>query len=163
MNDTPADSAGPGHGKDPALDAIIAERHIIDVITRSVHYLDYAQADLWVSVFTQDGVYEIRSGNPAFLPAGGTCKGTSVQYRGREELGAMVSNRPERSADRHIVANTFVTVSGDTATATSYRINVTSTGDGMLKVANFGRYFDSLVLSEDGQWRISVRVTEMEG
>jgi hypothetical protein len=62
---------------------------------------------------------------------------------------------------KHVVANPYVEVDGDTATSRSYLILVAEHPTGPF-VRAFSRCRDQLVRSPDGLWRISRREAELE-
>jgi uncharacterized protein (TIGR02246 family) len=106
--------------------------------------LDEKDFEAYAALFGDDG---------EFVADGG------VHARGREEILAMLAELQSKGAltlaagdDRHLVANTEITLDGDSATASSTWVYITRAD----KLAMVGRYIDTLRRTPDG-WRFARR------
>jgi ketosteroid isomerase-like protein len=149
--------------------ALEAEREIRDLLTLRSHAVDYGNAPAFVNCYTDDVEYETRfmDGVEARSPnRGGSAEGNSYQYRGKqaiEELIARHTHAPE-VYHKHLVMDIAIDVSVESGTgsAQSYVMRLDRDQRGIPYVQSFGRYLDTLRRCDDGRWRISKRVTEVE-
>lgn len=117
--------------------------------------LDYGQEDRFVGCFTEDAVWiaRRRSGHERTL-------------RGHDQLRSFARQhtRAPEVYHKHLVGNIDVVVGEATATATSYfvRLDVDETPGAAPLVFATGRYLDELTRCEDGRWRITRRLAEVE-
>jgi hypothetical protein len=116
------------------------------------HALDYGDEAGWADCFTEDGVFEVRTG-------------ATVDRRiaGRADLHAF-AGRHTRAPDlwhKHVVLDPVIAIEGDRASSVSVQFQLLHHGDGPI-VRSFGRYFDRLERGADGAWRIRERIAEME-
>jgi hypothetical protein len=107
-----------------------------DLLARYALYIDSGQADEWVALFTEDGVFEVGHGmEPAV---------------GRDALKAFASSL-EVGAMHHLFTDQVIDIEADRATCTATAI-VLSKGSIMFA----GRSYDELE-RVDGSWRIRFR------
>ncbi len=138
-----AGHANRGEFMDQVTATLLAERAIERLI---VDYAAYNDAGDWDAVAA------------LYLPDGRMSRPTApdVFITGRDEILAAFRARPRR-VTRHIVANIRVTVSGDTASATSQILLFTAPGAPPL----VGSYHDRLALTENG-WRFAERAGHLD-
>ena len=105
------------------------------------HCVDFGDGETFGGLFTEDGVLDMGH----------------LRIEGRPALRDFAVGVKDRVANpRHIVSNTWVDVTGDTATARSYA-QVYATLDGVTTVLKTtGRYEDKLVRTGEG-WRFYER------
>ena len=137
---------------DEALRELRDERAVVRVLYQYAHGLDYGPEADFIDVFTTDGSWQRL---PGHRPA--------RRFDGRDGLTQMFRDHvhaPEYF-HKHVVANPWVEVDGDTATARSYLILVAEHPTGPY-VRAFSRCSDELVRCDDGRWRIRGRRAELE-
>lgn len=135
------------------VQALSDEREIVRTLYRFTHTIDYGLAEEFVSLFTEDGVFDVRH-----------LQGRQGARRaGREQLAAYLAGhaRPPRSYGKHLLLQpTVMLESEDSARAESYfAVLEEQVGGPYLKT--YGRYFDHLV-KDGGRWRIKERRCEVE-
>jgi SnoaL-like domain len=129
-------SSGPG----PA-DLLAAELGIRNTLARACHYLDNRQFREWADLFAEDAV-------------NGTMRGREDIYQriSRAEL----ARRPDLRR-KHVIANSCIELSGDTAYVVSDILMFDLVAGGC--TTRLGRYYDRLALV-DGHWLFSERRLE---
>lgn len=152
------------------LQLLLAERDILRVFSQYALAIDTGDEDSFVDCFTPDATW-------ASIRRSGVKKLVS----GSDELRrfAEVHTRAPGHYHKHIVTQSRLTVSGDSASALSYWIRVDAAAepddydvDATLRdrtpvgqppfVFAMGTYTDSLVKCPDGRWRISSRFAERQ-
>jgi ketosteroid isomerase-like protein len=132
------------------------ERAIIATLYAYGAALDYGDRRLFLDCFTPDAEYVVvmRLGPDA-----------SFRHDGHDALGAYFDGHTHApdAYHKHITTNPTVAAQGNTATATSYFLRVDATpAAGPAVVLASGRYIDRLTREENGPWRISSRLAEVE-
>lgn len=158
------------------LGRISDERAIERLISGYGHALDHGTPDDYAELFTDDGVFEIRSGlaqipgaDPSFPEAmvalligkGGERTPDGLVFRGRKALKSFVTRGARTARSLHVSSQPIVTLLGaDDAEAVSYlRIYRHSPGSDAA-LTHFGRYLDRFRRTTDG-WRIRHRISEL--
>lgn len=144
----------PGHAAESETVQMLADRAAIyEVGMRYIEALDTRDADLYVSVFTDDAVYDI--------------EGDIV--RGHDALRAIITglqaSRDRAIAEGRPVVDLYHTnvnpsidiLSPTTARYKAYWQTLRKTEDNVMRIGGMGRIEDDLV-KENGQWRIRKRV-----
>jgi len=113
--------------------------------------------DRIVDCFTDDGVWEVRMRR---IPDGGfTC-------RGRDQitasLEAQTSVRAPALYAKHLLIEPRIVLDGDTASVESYFARIEPRDDGPTQIVASGRYLDGLVRGDDGRWRFTHRIAEID-
>jgi hypothetical protein len=136
------------------LELLLEERAVLRTLHRYCHSMDYGLEEEWTSVFTDDGIFDVRK----------AVDGTILhREEGREELAAYIAGypKPPASFNKHIMVDPLIEIDGDRATARSYWMALRNDADGHPAMTSFGRYLDSLA-KVDGTWRIKERLAEVE-
>lgn len=145
-----------------------AVQHAIDRIeiaelqSRYMYAIDWWDADVYASVFTQDGVLAYPEGRAEGRAAiRVVCAGLGEMYR---RAGAAAA--PAKMAHkRHFVSNIVIGIDGDRARAACYWFDFNN--DNMQRwpyVQAYGHYDDQLIRTAEG-WRFTQRtiINEMAG
>jgi len=128
------------------LERLEAELAIQRVIVDYAARLDARDYKGYVALFTEDGEWTNRVGSH---------KGHAAIEKMLTVLGPAGA---VNTSNYHLVSNPRVTVTGDTATATSRYLFVMRGKDGSPRPALAGLYADELVRQTDGSWKIKRRV-----
>ena len=136
------------------LDRLEAEQAIRETMVRYTNTLDYGDSAGWAACFTPDAVFEVRR------------RGESLfRHQGTEALAEFADGHTSAPAvyHKHFMAPPTISLSPDgrSATAGAYFMMVHESPAGPY-VLVFGRYLDEFARSEDGGWRLSERVVDME-
>ncbi len=134
------------------IEALEAERDILDTCYRYSHTIDYGPPEAWAEVFTEDGVFDVY-----------TAKGKQGhKENGRAELAQYLSTKdlPPVKYDKHVIFSPMITVNGDEAKVESY-FAAFKDGDGGPAIGVYGLYHDTLI-KENGTWLIKERLAEVE-
>jgi hypothetical protein len=137
---------------------------IRQLTTRYGYTLDFADADGFVDVFTEDGAFELLTlGDPDF-GGQGRIAGSKELYEMALALGPRVLGHV-----RHGAVNTLVEGDGNTASASAYGFFTTdhgkpprSTEPDSFMIETTGIYRDELV-KRDGVWRYQTRTFRYDG
>ncbi len=108
--------------------------------------VDSGNSDMFASVFTADGVFEV---------AGRT-------FQGRKQLAGVAAPGPGKGPNNvsHVIVNTTIDPSPEGATGTAYYLRVTPGPDGQpVPIVAAGIYRDMFVKTAEG-WRIKKRVAQ---
>jgi hypothetical protein len=140
---------------DPAaVQEMIDKMAIGELQSRYMYALDWYDADMYASVFTEDGVLEWPEGN---------CKGRKAIHEACVRIGAFYNklatgSAPTKAAHkRHFLTNRMITVSGDRAQAVSYWFDLFNDNMGRIPyVPAYGHYQDELIRTAEG-WRFTSR------
>ena len=130
-----------------------SERAILRVLYTYGHALDYGEEARWIGLFTPDGIFHVE------LPGGHP----PIHCAGRKELAAFVAAHPRAPAalHKHLLLNSLIDVHDNEAQAASY-FQLLLDIDGKPETYCFGRYLDQLVRCEDGVWRFTKRVAQVQ-
>jgi hypothetical protein len=137
---------------DDPLRALRDERDVVRVLYQYAHGLDYGPEATFLDVFTPDGSWQRMPGRRPVR-----------RFEGRTGITRMFRDHVHAPDyfHKHVVANPWIDVEGDAATARSYLILVAEHPTGPY-VRAFSRCMDRLVRCVDGRWRISERQAELE-
>jgi len=136
------------------LSALEDERAVLKTLYAYGHSIDYGDEDQWIDCFTADGVFDVRRRlNPD----------ARRRHEGRDALAVFVAQhtRAPHAWHKHLLMEPDVTVDGDRARCRSYFLRVDYL-DGAPVIVAMGRYLDELVRGDDGVWRFTRRVAEVE-
>ena len=122
---------------------------VLEVIARYSHAADGDDPDAYAAVFTVDGAFVGRVGQP-----------DEIRVEGREKLarfaGRAIANRGGRRNRHHQASTTIVSLGDDTAETRSYLMVTTVAGGHAPVPVLTSIYEDHLVRTADG-WRIRER------
>ena len=139
------------------LQALEDERAILQTLYRYGHSMDYGPDADFVDCFTPEGVWDIRMRKS---PAG------SFQCRGHDEITASLAGQTAVRAPaiyvKHLVMDPHIDVTGDQASVQSYFLRVEPRDDGPSQIVASGQYLDRMVRCDDGRWRFTERVAEID-
>ncbi|MFJ9175398.1 nuclear transport factor 2 family protein [Streptomyces sp. NPDC102360] len=138
------------------LSLVEAKQDIITVLYRMAQTVDYGEHPAWLDCFTDDIEFQM-------VEVSSTDRVVRVRHEGHQALRDFIpghTHAPEHF-HKHLVGDPIVEVEGDLATASSYltRIDHGETGPYFW---SFGRYLDTFRRCDDGKWRVTTRVIEVE-
>ncbi len=133
------------------------ERAILETLYQYGHSMDYGPDADFVDCFTQDGVWDVRMRKAA---------DSSFVCRGHDELRASLAQqtgvRPPALYAKHLLVEPRIVVTGDRASVQSYFLRTEPQDTGPTQIVASGRYLDDLVRCDDGRWRFSERIAEID-
>jgi ketosteroid isomerase-like protein len=163
---TGASTAAEPPGLEARLKAVEDRLQIEQLLMRYAAALNTEDVDTYLSLFTEDAVFELRRAvdQPPFLGP----------FKGRDALRKQwfpdtVGRAPKPGAGRdfgpmrHVTTNYEIAVKGDTATVRAFFIEIVSNGANIPPgsrpptIHAMGRYEDELV-KKNGQWLFSKRI-----
>ena len=122
---------------------------ILDLIGRYSHGADGNEPTAYADVFTDDGVFQGRSGQP-----------DEIIYRGRDEILAFVSGvhaqRGNRQSRHHQSTTIFLEMTADRAKTRTYLLTTAATEGFPPQVGLTSIYEDDIVRTDHG-WRMKYR------
>jgi hypothetical protein len=122
---------------------------IVDLLNTYGHGLDYGLTEVFVDLWTDDGVWQL----PIIDP-----------FNGLDEIRAhheRVYAPPREHRSKHCVVEPLIEVDGDEARVDSYFFVLVFEEKGPL-MRSYGRYRDQVVRCPDGRWRFRRRDAELE-
>jgi hypothetical protein len=139
------------------LQVLEDERAILQTLHQYGHSMDYGPDSEFVDCFTPDGTWDVRMRKSS---------GASFECRGHDAITASLSQQTAVRAPalfaKHLVVDPRIDVVGDTAAVQSYFLRVEPRDDGPSQIVASGRYLDRLVRGDDGRWRFTERVAEID-
>jgi 3-phenylpropionate/cinnamic acid dioxygenase small subunit len=147
------------------LEVLEAERHILDVLIRYGHCIDYGDQAGFVECFTEDAIWEALPADESVRSAQLRGGRKVIRYVGREELRTFVSThtRAPQRWHKHFLVSPRVEITGDTAHVVNYFLRIDRNGnDTGSHVRAFGRNQSRVFRCSDGAWRIAHMVAEVE-
>ena len=142
-----------------AADASYAEDRaaIEDLQARYLFAMDFGDPDLYITMFTEDGILDVGSG----------------EIKGRKAIRDVIAKMPNSrttenglrpASGRHNISNIVVKVNGNRATARAYWFHYGNTNPERRGVftSGYGHYEDEMV-KVNGQWFFSKRRIYNEG
>lgn len=147
------------------LRRVEAQLAVTAALYRYAHSIDYGEETEWLDCFTPGGVFELRLMNGGgerllgSVPMGRTTA-HGVRIEGREALTRFIANhtRAPEVFHKHCLMNPVITYDAvnETASACSYYMRID------VGRYSFGRYLDNLVQCQDGLWRFTERIAQIE-
>jgi hypothetical protein len=133
------------------------ERAILQTLYQYGHSMDYGPDADFIDCFTPDGVWDVRMRR---TPEGAfTCAGHGEIAA---SLEVQASVRAPALYAKHLVIEPQIVVDGDEASVRSYFLRVEPRDDGPTQIVASGRYLDHLIRCDDGRWRMTERVAEID-
>jgi len=144
-------------GLSERLQKLEDERAILQTLHQYGHSMDYGPDADFIDCFTPDGLWNVRMRK---TPAG------AFQCRGHGEIEASLAGQTAVRAPalyaKHIVTDSRIVVTGDEAHVDSYFLRVEPRDEGPTQIVASGRYRDTLVRCDDGRWRFTERIAEID-
>ena len=146
-----------------------ARERLADTMNKYGHSIDYGDHSGWLDCFTEDGIFEItyhrRSSFPHLVRQFGEVTEHGVRYKGKQALGSFIEGHTHapNAWHKHFLVESRVTFADQltSANAASYFARLDDRNDERIIMA-FGRYIDDLKLGDDGMWRFSSRIVQVE-
>src|SRR2546428_10547563 len=139
------------------LQALEDERAILETLYQYGHAMDYGPDADFVDCFTPDGLWDVRMRK---LPDGSfQCKGHGEI---QESLAGQTAVRAPALYAKHFVMDPRIVVTGDEAYVQSYFLRVEPRDAAPTQIVASGRYVDHLVRCDDGRWRFTERIAEID-
>ena len=139
------------------LQVLEDERAILQTLYQYGHAMDYGPDADFVDCFTDDGVWEIRMRR---IPDGAfTCTGRAEITA---SLEMQTSVRAPALYAKHLLIEPRIVLDGDAASVDSYFLRIEPRDDGPTQIVASGRYLDRLVRGDDGRWRFTHRIAEID-
>jgi 3-phenylpropionate/cinnamic acid dioxygenase small subunit len=130
------------------MPSVIEEKDAIrELLARYCFHFDNGEFDQWLSLFTDDGAFDL---------------GSRGRFQGRDALRKFLRVVPLTNGVpmiKHCVMNAIVSVAGDRATARSYVVVLR--GGEALALSVAGRYEDQLI-KQGGEWRFVERKAHLD-
>jgi hypothetical protein len=146
------------------MDALVArlqvledERAILETLYQYGHAMDYGPDADFVDCFTPDGVWDVRmrkTPNGAF-----TCAGHGEIAA---SLATQTSVRAPALYAKHLLIEPQIVVDGDDASVQSYFVRIEPQDAAPTQIVASGRYHDQLIRCDDGRWRLTERIAEID-
>jgi hypothetical protein len=140
---------------------LVARERCRDTLAQYTHAGDRFRLDEYAAAFCEDGVLEIRGGDPvqgraAIIERVGAATGAQAGRRRRDPASASAEPAPKRIVRHNVTNIRFESVSRDEATVASYFTVFTEIG-----LDHMGRYRDRLVPVGD-RWLIAHRFVSVD-
>ena len=145
------------------------ERGARRLLERYGHSLDYGDEHGFLDCFMPHGTYAVRTSDvpteAAALFPQAIINESGIIFRGREALRpfAAVHSRAPDFWHKHLVADSVLNIDCEVGEGriVSYFLRLDATERGR-EITAFGRYVDRVMLCDDGKWRFTDRVVELE-
>jgi hypothetical protein len=131
-----------------------ADRDAIEeVVVRYINALDTRDEDLYVSVFTEDAIYDIE----------GDVKTGHAELRAiitglkQSREATIAAGRPPLDLYHSVLNSSIRFITADEAIHESYWQTLRRTDENFMRIGGMGRLYDELIKT-DGEWRIKKRV-----
>jgi SnoaL-like protein len=139
------------------LQVLEDERAVLQTFHQYGHSMDYGPDADFVDCFTPDGVWDVRKRNEP---------GTSFKHCGHDEITASLagqtSGRAPMRYTKHIVVDARIVLTGNEASVESYFLRIEPRDAAPTQIVASGRYVDRMVRCEDGRWRFTHRIAEID-
>jgi len=135
------------------LEVLEEDKAILQTLYRYGHSIDYGLEQEWISLFTEDGTFELRFRKT----------GVSLRHEGQAALANFIAShtRAPDKYHKHLIIEPIIKLRGkNKATVESYFLRVDES-EGKVFILAFGRYHDRMV-KQAGQWRFQERIAEIE-
>ncbi len=134
------------------VERLESEQAVVRALRRYCQAIDYGLEDEMADCFTTGGRFVIEVGGAVVL---------TLEDRSEIREWVRGHSRAPELWHKHLSLEPIIDIDGDRATSTSYIVLLLDSG-GRPTVKSFGRYVDSLVLEQDGRWRFTERIAEVE-
>jgi hypothetical protein len=144
-------------GLSERLQALEDERAILETLYQYGHSMDYGPDADFIDCFVPAGIWDVRMRN---------APDAAFQCRGHTEIATSLSQQTAVRAPalfaKHFVMDPRIAVTRDEASVLSYFLRVEPRADGPSQIVASGRYVDRLVRCDDGRWRFTERIAEID-
>ena len=133
------------------------ERAILQTLYQYGHAMDYGPDADFIDCFAPGGVWDVRmrkTPNGAF-----TCVGHGEIAA---SLAAQTSVRAPALYAKHLLIEPRIVLDHDVASVQSYFVRIEPRDTGPTQIVASGRYLDRLLRCDDGRWRITERIAEID-
>jgi hypothetical protein len=146
------------------MDALLArlqvledERAILQTLYQYGHAMDYGPDADFIDCFAPGGVWDVRMRK---TPSGAfTCAGHGEIAA---SLAAQTSVRAPALYAKHLLVEPRIVLDGDEASVESYFVRIEPRDDVPTQIVASGRYVDRLIRCDDGRWRFTQRIAEID-
>jgi hypothetical protein len=131
-----------------------AERQILETMNAYTYCFDYGDCEAFVDCFTEQGSFKLKFPGVTEVQA----------HVGRANLAEFIRRQPHAPDvfRKHLMLAPRFTFDSGGARVRSYWILIDGDAATGPSVNSFGNYDDRLVECDDGKWRISERLAEVE-
>ena len=139
------------------LQVLEDERAILQTLHQYGHAMDYGPDADFIDCFMPLGVWDVRMRlvpNAAFTCVGHAEIGASLE--------AQTSVRAPALYAKHLVVEPRITIDGNEASVESYFVRIEPRDDRPTQIVASGRYLDRLIHCDDGRWRFTHRIAEID-
>jgi hypothetical protein len=139
------------------LQVLEDERAILRTLYQYGHSMDYGPDADFVDCFTPEGVWDVRmrrSPEGAFTCAGHDEIAASLEMQTMVRAPALYA--------KHLLVEPRIVLDGDDAAVDSYFVRIEPRDDAPTQIVASGRYVDRLIRCDDGRWRFTHRVAEID-
>lgn len=157
------------------LDELLAERAVLRLLARYANLVDYGDASAVALLFTEDGYFKLQSGarnrlNPDapfpypekyLLDCGARQTETGFRFEGHAGVRGFMAGLARDRLRLHAVLQPVVRLGDGEAWVESQMIALGKDPGEDHRVLAFGRYFDHIVHTQDGEWRFRSRLCEL--
>lgn len=157
------------------LDELLAERAVLRLLARYANLVDYGDASACALLFTEDSYFEMQGGarnrlNPDapfpypedyLLGCGAQRTEKGFRFEGRDGVRAFMAGLGRDRLRLHAVLQPVVRLGNSEAWVESQMIALGKDPGEHHRVLVFGRYFDHIVHTQDGEWRFRSRLCEL--
>ncbi|MEE4454656.1 nuclear transport factor 2 family protein [Novosphingobium resinovorum] len=157
------------------LDELLAERAVLRLLARYANLVDYGDASACALLFTEDGYFELQGGernrlNPYapfpypedyLLGCGGRPTDKGFRFEGHAGVRGFMAGLARDRLRLHAVLQPVVRLGDGEAWVESQMVALGKNPKEDHRVLAFGRYFDHVVHTQDGEWRFRSRLCEL--
>ena len=139
------------------LQVLEDERAILQTLYQYGHAMDYGPDADFIDCFTPVGVWDVRM---RLTPDG------TFTCAGHDEIAASLSVQTSVRAPalyaKHLLIEPRIALDGHEASVESYFVRIEPRDDGPTQIVASGRYLDRLIRCDDGKWRFTHRIAEID-
>ena len=139
------------------LQVLEDERAILQTLYQYGHAMDYGPDADFIDCFMPLGVWDVRM---RLIPDGAfTCAG-------HDEIAASLEMQTSVRAPalfaKHLLIEPRITLDGNEASVESYFARIEPSDGAPTQIVASGRYLDRLIRCDDGRWRFTHRIAEID-
>lgn len=157
------------------LDDLLAERAVLRLLARYANLVDYGDASDCALLFVEDGHFELQGGarnrlNPDapfpypedyLLDCGARQTETGFRFEGYAGVRGFMAGLARDRLRLHGLLQPVIRLGDGEAWVESQMIALGKNPGEDHRVLAFGRYFDHIVRTQDGEWRFRSRLCEL--